>query len=69
MANYRFYLLDRGDHITKPHVAECEGAEDIQRTALSLLAANEGAAAVEAWERDKLVYRAERPERPASTAA
>jgi len=62
-------LFNCDDHITKAHVAECEGAEDIQRTALSLLAANEVAAAVEAWNLDKLVYRSERPERPATSVA
>lgn len=61
MANYRFYLLDQHDHITEALVAECNGADDIQRTALSLLAEHEAAASVEAWERGKLVYRSERP--------
>ena len=69
MINYRFYLLNQHDHITEAHVAECEGAEDIERTALSLLAEHEGAAAVEGWDRDKLVYRCERPQRPAVTSA
>ena len=61
VANYRFYLLNRHDHITKAHTAECENVDDIQRTALSLLAEYDAAAAVEAWERDKLVFRTERP--------
>lgn len=61
MTNYRFYLLTRHNHITKVHIAECEGVEDIQRTALSLLAENEVAAAVEVWARDKRVCRSERP--------
>jgi hypothetical protein len=61
VTNYRFYLLNQDDHITKVHVAECEGPDDIQRMALSLLAAQEATAAVEVWERAKRVCRAERP--------
>ena len=61
MVNYRFYVLNRHDHITHAHVAGCDGADDIQRTALSLLAEHAAAAAVEAWDRDKLIYRSERP--------
>ena len=61
MANYRFYLLNQRDHITKAQVAECEGVDDVQRMALLLLTEHQVAAAIEAWERDRLVYRAERP--------
>jgi len=61
VATYRFYLLNHGDHITKVHIAECADMDDIQRMALSVLAEHEVAAAVEAWERDKLVFRTERP--------
>lgn len=68
MAFYRFYLLNQHDHIAKAVVAECEGVDDLQRTALSLMAEHEFAAAVEAWERDKLVYRTERPKDPGITA-
>jgi hypothetical protein len=68
--SYRFYLINHHDHITKVHIAECEGVDDIQRTALSLLAEHEMAAAVEVWERDKRVTRSERPKRePVVTAA
>jgi len=63
VTSYRFYLLNRHDHITKAHIAECEGVDDVQREALSLLAEHVAAAAVEAWERDKLVSRTERPKR------
>jgi hypothetical protein len=66
---YRFYLLNHSDHITKVHIAECAGVDDIQRTALSLLAEHEAAAAVEAWERDKLVSRTDRPKRDPVTSA
>lgn len=69
VANYRFYFLNHHDHITKAHTAECEGVDHIQRTALSLLAEHESAAAIEAWERDKLVYRTERPKDLGITAA
>jgi hypothetical protein len=34
-------------HITKFHIAECDGAEGIQQTALSLLAENKAGAAIE----------------------
>ena len=68
MTNYRFYLLTQHDHIMKVHIAECEGADDIQRMALSLLAAHEAAAAVEVWDRHKRLCRAERP-KPVITAA
>lgn len=61
MVNYRFYLLNQRDHITDVHVGECDGVDDIQRTALSLLAEHPTAAAAEVWERDKLIYRTERP--------
>jgi hypothetical protein len=61
MANYRFYLLNQRGHITDVHVAECESLDDIQRTALSLLAEHVAATAIEAWERDRLIYRSERP--------
>ena len=61
MTNYRFYILNRHNHITEAHVAECEGVDDVQRMALLLLTEHQVAAAIEAWERDKLVYRAERP--------
>jgi hypothetical protein len=69
VTNYRFYLLNRQNHITKAHVAECEGVDDIQRTALSLLAEHQVAAAVEVWERDKVVFRTERPTRGPVTSA
>jgi len=70
MVNYRFYVLNQHDHITDVHVAECDGVDDVQRQALSLLAEHVAAAAVEAWERDKLVYRSERPKTtPVSTSA
>ena len=61
MLSYRFYLLNRRDHITDVHIAECDGADDIRRTALAFLAQHVAAGAVEAWDRDKLVYRAQRP--------
>jgi hypothetical protein len=61
MTWYRFYVLNSRDHITHAHAAECDGGgDDVQRTALSLLAEHQAAAAVEVWERDKLVHRAER---------
>jgi hypothetical protein len=60
VATYRFYLLDRGDNITTVHFVECEGVGDIQHATLSLLAEHEVAAAVEVWERDKIVSRTER---------
>ena len=60
MTNYRIYILDRLEHITEACVAECEGEDDIERTALSLLADHQAATAVEVWERDKVVYRTER---------
>jgi hypothetical protein len=70
VTNYRFYLLNRHNHITKAHVAECDGVDDIRRAALSLLAEHEVAAAVEVWERDKVIFRTERPTRaPVTTAA
>ncbi len=69
MATYRFYLLNHGDHITKVHIAECAGVDDIQQTALSLLVEHEVAAAVEVWERDKLVSRTDRPKRDPVTSA
>jgi hypothetical protein len=70
MVNYRFYLLNQRNHITDVHVAECEGLDDIQRTAFSLLAEHVAAAAIEAWERDKLIYRSERPKAaPVSSTA
>jgi hypothetical protein len=59
--NYRFYLLNAHDHITDVHVTECESVDDIQGTALSLLAEHPAAAAIEAWEPNKLVYRSKRP--------
>jgi hypothetical protein len=58
---YRFYLLNRQDHITKAHIAECEDVDDVQRTALALLTEYQVAATIEAWERDKLVCRIKRP--------
>src|SRR6185312_1855684 len=30
LVNYRFYILNRHDHITRLHVAECDGAESIE---------------------------------------
>jgi hypothetical protein len=48
-------------HITKFHIAECEGAEGVQRMALSLLADYKAAAAVEAWDGAKRVYLTNRP--------
>jgi hypothetical protein len=60
MTSYRFYLLNRDNHITRAQVAECVGADDIQRTALSFLAEHEAAAAVEVWEREKMVFRSAR---------
>jgi hypothetical protein len=59
--NYRFYLLDRQNHITNVYIAECEGAEGVQRMALSLLADYKAAAAVEAWDGAKRVYLTKRP--------
>ena len=56
MTSYRFYLLNQFNHITKVHVADCDG-DDVERTALAFLLAHEVAAAVEAWDRDKRVYR------------
>ena len=63
MTNYRLYLLNRQNHIIEAHVAECEGVDDAQRTARSLLAEHVAAAAVEVWERDKVVFRSERQTR------
>ena len=57
MANYRFYILNRLEQITKAQVAECEGEDEIERAADSLLAEHQASAAVEVWERDKVVYR------------
>jgi hypothetical protein len=59
VTNYRFYILNREDHITHVRVAEWGGGE-VERRAFSLLAEHQGAASVEVWERDKLVYRTER---------
>jgi hypothetical protein len=61
MLNYRFYSFDAHDRITAAHVVECDGVDDLQRRALSFLADHPAAAAVEVWDRDKLVYRSERP--------
>jgi hypothetical protein len=69
VTDYRFYVLNRHNHITQAHVAECEGVDDIQRTAIALLAEHQGATAVEAWERDKVVFRTERPARGPVTSA
>jgi hypothetical protein len=70
MVNYRFYVLNQYDHITNVHVAECEGVDDVEHRALSLLADHVAADAIEAWERDKLIYRSERPKTtPVSTSA
>jgi hypothetical protein len=60
VTNYRFYLLNQDDHIFSVRVAECECADEIQRMAVSLLAAHDIATAVEVWERDKRICRAER---------
>jgi hypothetical protein len=60
VTSYRFYLLNRQNHITKAYIAECENADDVQRTALSLLTEHQLADAVEAWDRDKRVYRTKR---------
>jgi hypothetical protein len=57
VTSYRFYLLNQFNHITKVHIADCDGADDVERTALAFLLAHEVAAAVEAWDRDKRVYR------------
>lgn len=69
MINYRFYVLNHHDHITHAHVAECEDVDAIQRMALSLLAEHLAAATIEVWEREKLVYRSERPKSRAVVSA
>lgn len=58
--NYRFYVLDRDEHIIKVRVAGCEGTEDIERTAAALLAEHVDSAAIEVWDRQRPVHRAER---------
>ena len=60
LVNYRFYILNRHDHITRLHVAECDGAESIEHTAHELLDREVAGAAVEVWERDHRVCRVER---------
>jgi hypothetical protein len=60
VVNYRFYILNKHDRITGAHVAECEGDGEIEHTALTLLAEHQASAAVEVWDRDKLVHRVDR---------
>jgi len=60
MTQYRIYILNRLAHITEAHVAACECVDEIERTALTLLAEHQAAAAVEVWDRDRLVHRADR---------
>jgi hypothetical protein len=57
VTKYRFYLLNRYDEITEVHIAECDGADAIEETALLLLAEREAAVAVEAWDGPVRVYR------------
>jgi hypothetical protein len=61
VTSYRFYVLNRYDEITNVHIAECEDADEVQRTARSFLTEHQVAAVIEAWERDKLVCRIKRP--------
>ena len=60
MVTYRFYILNRYEHITDVHLAECEGLPEVERTAAELIAERVACHAVEAWEKDKRVFRATR---------
>jgi hypothetical protein len=61
VTSYRFYVLNRQDHITAARIAECADADDIQRTARLFLDEHQLAAGIEAWERGKLICRIKRP--------
>lgn len=61
VTSYRFYVLNRDNHITAAPIAECEDIDDVQRTARSILNEYQVAAVIEAWERDKLICRIKRP--------
>jgi hypothetical protein len=60
MVTYRFYILNRHEHITDVHVAECAGVPEVERTASELMAERLACHAVEAWDKDKRVFRAMR---------
>ena len=60
LANYRFYFLNRHDHITNVQVVACENSEAIERTVRELLDQEIAAAAIEVWDRDRRICRVER---------
>ena len=62
--NYRFYVLNCDEHIIKVHVASCDSPEAIERTANALLGEHPTSGAVEAWDRQRPIHRAERAKVP-----
>lgn len=60
MVKYRFYILNGHNNITDVHVAECDYLVSIERAANDLLVVHFASAAVQVWDRDRLVLRAER---------
>ena len=56
MAYYRFYVLDKDDHVREPpHVFECPGDEAAVEQAIQLL----NAQVIEVWDHARLVSRLE----------
>lgn len=66
MSAYRFYLLDRGDHIRRAREGVCDTAEEIRKTAEQFLTLEDSAVivTVEVWDRATMVYRLTRAEGP-----
>jgi hypothetical protein len=61
---YRFYLLDRGDHIRRAREGVCDTSEDVKRMAEQFLLLEEPSitVTVEVWDRATMVYRLRRAE-------
>jgi hypothetical protein len=56
VANYRFYVLDKDDHVREPpHVFECPNDEATVEKAAQLL----NGRVIEVWDRSRLVVRLE----------
>jgi hypothetical protein len=64
MANYRFYVLDKDDHVREPpKVFECPGDEAAVEQAVQLL----NGQVIEVWDHSRLVVRLEPEKRGMSS--
>ena len=70
MSAYRFYLLDRGDHIRRAREGVCDTAEEIRKTAEQFLILEDAAVivTVEVWDRAMMICRVTRAGGPQGAA-